>query len=240
MQTMLNCLSQLSYMCFLKEELVFEEEIVVNTCLGSQAELKHNFDGMSLLHVHPKKHGAMDHLTFNFLHSTYQEYLCAKHIHAMSEEEQTAFWKENISNPRFAMVFRFYCGLSRLQVKGVQEIVKGQELPRSCDDDDRRLLFLFYALHESCNTHLTAAIVRNLDRALEFELHMSSYDFYVTGQCLSKAIHLTEFEFTHDSQATKDAILCIASVASSNPLVSLTLGLTDLSLPGECSATLSD
>ena len=240
MQAMLNCLSQLSYMCFLKEELVFEEEIVVNTCLGSQAELKHNFDGMSLLHVHPKKHGAMDHLTFNFLHSTYQEYLCAKHIHAMSEEEQTAFWKENISNPRFAMVFRFYCGLSRLQVKGVQEIVKGQELARSCDDDDRHLLFLFYALHESCNTHLTAAIVRNLDRALEFELHMSSYDFYVTGQCLSKAIHLTEFEFTHDSQATKDAIPCIASVASSNPLVSLTLGLTDLSLPGECSATLSD
>ena len=28
--------------------------------------------------VHPKKHGAKDHLTFNFLHSTYQEYLCAR------------------------------------------------------------------------------------------------------------------------------------------------------------------
>ena len=243
MQAMLNCLSQLSHMCFLKEELVFEEEIVVNTCLASQAELKHNFDGMSLLHVHPKKHGVMDHLTFNFLHSTYQEYLCAKHIHAMSEEEQTAFWKENISNPRFAMVFRFYCGLSRLQIKGVQEIVKGQELPRSCSDNDRRLLFLFYALHESGNTHLTTAIVSKLARALEFRLRMSSYDFYVTGQCLSKAVHLTEFDFSYGiskTQAKKDAIPCIVSVASSNPLVSLTLGLTDLSLPGECSAALSD
>ena len=243
MQTTLDCLSKLSYLCFLKEELVFGEETIIHMCLFSRAELKHTFDGMSLLNVHPKQHGDMDHLTFNFLHSTYQEYLCAKHIHAMSEEEQTAFWKEYISNPRFAMVFRFYCGLSRLQVKGVQEIVKGQELPRSCSDNDRRLLFLFYALHESGNTYLTTAIVSKLARALEFQLRMSSYDFYVTGQCLSKAVHLTEFNFSYgvlSSQVTKDAIPCIVSVASSNPLVSLTLGLTDLSLPGECSATLSD
>ena len=239
MQTTLDCLSKLSYLCFLKEELVFDEEMIIHTCLSSCAKLKHTFDGMSLLNVHPKQHGAMDHLTFNFLHSTYQEYLCAKHIHAMSEEEQTAFWKENISNPRFAMVFRFYCGLSRLQVKGVQEVVKGQELPRSCHDNDRRLLFLFYALHESGNTHLTTAIVSKLARALQFSQIMSSYDFYVTGQCLSKAVHLTEFHFP-STEATKDAIPCIVSVASSNPLVSLTLGLTDLSLPGECSATLSD
>ena len=243
MQTTLDCLSKLSYLCFLKEELVFDEETIIHTCLSSCAKLKHTFDGMSLLNVHPKQHGAMDHLTFNFLHSTYQEYLCAKHIHAMSEEKQTAFWKENISNPRFAMVFRFYCGLSRLQVKGVQEIVKGQELPRSCDDDDRRLLFLFYALHESGNTHLTTAIVSKLARALQFNLVMSSYDFYVTGQCLSKDVHLTQMNFDHgvlSTQTTKDAIPCIVSVASSNPVVSLTLGLTDLSLPGECSATLSE
>ena len=244
MQTTLDSLSKLSYLCFLKEELVFDEEMIIHTCLSSCAKLKHTFDGMSLLNVHPKQHGAMDHLTFNFLHSTYQEYLCAKHIHAMSEEEQTAFWKENISNPRFAMVFRFYCGLSQLQVKGVQKIVKGQELPRSCDDDDLRLLFLFYALHESGNTCLTTAIVSKLARALEFQLRMSSYDFYVTGQCLSKAIHLTEFDFICYSpsltQVTKDAIPCIASVASSNPLASMKLRLTDLSLPGECSATPSD
>ena len=242
MQTTLDCLSKLSYLCFLKEELVFDEETIIHMCLFSRAELKHTFDGMSLLNVHPKQHGDMDHLTFNFLHSTYQEYLCAKHIHAMSEEEQTAFWKEYISNPRLAMVFRFYCGLSRLQVKGVQEIVKGQELPSSCDDDDRHLLFLFYALHESGNTHLTTAIVSKLARALRFNLVMSSYDFYVTGQCLSKAVHLTEFDFAPiaHTQATKDAIPSIVSVASSNPLAAVKLQLTDLSLPGECSATPSD
>ena len=76
----LDCLSQLSYMCYLKEELVFDEEVVINTCLSSRADLKTTFDGMSLLHVHPKKHGVKDHLTFNFLHSTYQEYFCARHI----------------------------------------------------------------------------------------------------------------------------------------------------------------
>ena len=215
--------------------------MVINTCLKSQAKFKHNFDGLSLLHVHPKKHGAMDHLTFNFLHSTYQEYLCAKHIHGMSKEEQIAFWKKNISNPRYAMVFRFYCGLSRLQIKEVQDVVKGQELPSVCHDDDRRLLFLFYALHESGNTHLTAAIASQLDRALVFELKMSSYDFYVTGHCLSKAVHLTKLNFGTDyTQETTDAIPCIVSVASSNSLVSLELGLTELSSLGECSTTLAE
>ena len=241
MQTTLDSLSKLSYVCFLKQELVFDEEVVIHTCLSSRAELKHTFDGMSLLNVHPKQHGDMDHLTFNFLHSTYQEYLCAKHIHGMDKEEQIAFWKDNISNPRYAMVFRFYCGLSQLQIKEVQDVVKGQELPNQCDDDDRRLLFLFYALHESGNTHLTAAIASQLDRALEFGLKMSSYDFYVTGHCLSKAVHLTELDFwIHDTQETTDAIPRIESVASFNLLVSLRLGLTELSSLGECSTTLAE
>ena len=241
MQTTLDCLSKLSYVCFLKQALVFDEEVVIHTCLSSRAELKHTFDGMSLLSAHPKQHGDMDHLTFNFLHSTYQEYLCAKHIHGMSKEEQTAFWKENISNPGYAMVFRFYCGLSQLQIKGVQDVLKGQERPSVCYDHDRHLLFLFYALHESGNTHLTAAIASQLDRALIFHLKMSSYDFYVTGHCLSQAVHLTELRFGADyTQETTDAIPCIASVASSNPLVSLSLALTELSSSGECSTTLAE
>ena len=233
----LDCLSQLSYLCYLKEELVFDEEVVIRTCLSSRAELKGTFDGMSLLHVHPKKHGAKDHLTFNFLHSTYQEYLCARHIlTAMSEEEQTAFWKENISNPRFAMVFRFYCGLSELEVRGVQEIVKGQELPSKCDDDDRRLLFLFYALHESSNSHLTAAIVEQLHSELTFYLLLSPYDFYVMQYCLSKTIHLKGIRFPRITfHQSEFAILCISTVASTNALTSLVLPLSSFTLSGECS-----
>ena len=238
LQSTLDCLSKLSYLCFLKEELVFDEEIVIKTCLSSCAKLKHRFDGMSLLNVHPRQHGAMDHLTYNFVHSTYQEYLCAKHITAMNKEEQTAFWKKNIDNPRFAMVFRFYCGLSQLQVSGVQEIVKGQELPSSCDDDDRRLLFLFYALHESGNIQLTTAIASQLVSSLKFFLRMSSYDFYVTGQCLSKTTHLRDVNY--GNQTTEYAIPCIASVASANPLDSVKLQLSELTLPGKCCGTLMD
>ena len=238
----LDCLSQLSYLCYLKEELVFDEEVVIRTCLSSRAELKGTFDGMSLLHVHPKKHGVKDHLTFNFLHSTYQEYLCARHIlTAMSEEEQTAFWKENISNPRFAMVFRFYCGLSELKVRGVQEIVKGQELPSKCDNRDRRLLFLLYALHESSNSHLTAAVAEQLHSELTFDLRLSPYDFYVMQYCLSKTTHLRRMAFTRlDSistiyQPSESAIPCILTMASTNALTSLRLGLSSFTLSGECS-----
>ena len=238
----LDCLSQLSYLCYLKEELVFDEEVVIRTCLSSRAELKGTFDGMSLLHVHPKKHGVKDHLTFNFLHSTYQEYLCARHIlTAMSEEEQTAFWKENISNPRFAMVFRFYCGLSELEVRGVQEIVKGQELPSKCDINSRRLLFLFYALHESSNSHLTAAVAEQLHSELTFNLHLSPYDFYVMQYCLSKTTHLRRMTFPDHyacstlHQSSEFAIPCISSVASTNAVTSLDVGLSSFTLSGECS-----
>ena len=236
----LDCLSQLSYLCYLKEELVFDEEVVICTCLSSQAELKATFDGMGLLHVHPKKHGVKDHLTFNFLHSTYQEYLCARHIlTAMSEEDQTAFWKENISNPRFAMVFRFYCGLSELKVRGVQEIVKGQELPSNCDIVNRRLLFLFYALHESSNNHLTAAVAEQLHSKLTFRLLLSSYDFYVMQYCLSKTTHLRRMklnsQFSNIYQLSEFAVPCISSVASTNALTSLVLGLSSFTLSGECS-----
>ena len=233
----LDCLSRLSYLCFLKEELVFDEEIVITTCLSSHAHLKSTFDGMSLLHVHPKKHGVKDHLTFNFLHSTYQEYLCARHLlTAMSEKEQTAFWKANISNPRFAMVFRLYCGLSQLQVKGVQEIVKGQKLPSMCDDHDRCLLFLFYALHESGNTQLTTAIVGQLDSALTFELVLSQYDFHVVQYCLSKAAHLRRMRFgKYDTYLSSEfAIPCVSSVASTNALTTLELRLSSFTLFGEC------
>ena len=233
----LECLSQLSYLCYLKEELVFDEEVVIRTCLSSRADLKTTFDGMSLLHVHPKKHGVKDHLTFNFLHSTYQEYLCARHIlTAMSEVEQTCFWKENISNPRFAMVFRFYCGLSQLQIRGVQEIVKGQELPSKCYNYDRCLLFLFYALHESGNTHLTAAIACQLYSALTFHLLLSPYDFYVMQYCLSKTAHLRRMEIQYIvHQPSEFSIPCVSSVASTNALTSLKLGISSFTLSGECS-----
>ena len=236
----LDCLSQLSYLCYLNEELVFDEEVVIRTCLSSRAELKATFDGMSLLHVHPKKHGVKDHLTFNFLHSTYQEYLCARHIlTAMSEEEQTAFWKENISNPRFAMVFRFYCGLSKLKVSGVQEIVKGQKLPSDYDYLDRRLLFLFYALHESSNSHLTAAVAKQLRSELTFDLLLSPYDFYVMQYCLSKTTHLRKMripdQYSTIYQPSEFAIPCISTVATTNALTSLELGLSSFTLSGECS-----
>ena len=233
----LDCLSQLSYLCYPKEELFFDEEVVINTCLSSRADLKTTFDGMSLLHVHPKKHGIKDHLMFNFLHSTYQEYLCARHIlTAMSEEEQTAFWKENISNPRFAMVFRFYCGLSQLQVRGVQEIVQGQEVPSECDDGDLHLLFLLYALHESGNTHLTAAVASQLHGTLTFDLFLSPYDFYVMQFCLSKTAHLRRMKFSKPTyQQSEFAIPCVASVASTNALTSLELCLSSFTLSGECS-----
>ena len=113
--------------------------------------------------------------------------------------------------------------------------MKGQELPSECNDYDRRLLFLLYALHESSNSHLTAAVAEQLHGELTFTLLLSSYDFYVMQYCLSKTTHLRRMKISIIYQPSEFAIPCITSVASTNALTSLKLGLSSFTLSGECS-----
>ena len=132
---------------------------------------------------------------------------------------------------------RYMC--AELKVRGVQEIVKGQELPSNCDIDNRRLLFLFYALHESSNNHLTAAVAEQLHSELTFRLLLSPYDFYVMQYCLSKTTHLRRMklnsQFSNIYQLSEFAVPCISSVASTNALTTLALSLSSFTLSGECS-----
>ena len=111
----------------------------------------------------------------------------------------------------------------------------GQKLPNRCDEDDRRLLFLFYTLQKSGNAQLTAAVADQLDTELNFHLLLSPYDFYVIQYCLSKTVHLKKMRFLVYHQPSEFAIPCVLSVASTNALTAFHLGLSSFTLSSECS-----
>ena len=61
--------------------------------------------------------------SYNFFHLQIQELLAAYHISQLEEEEQVSIFQRMFGQPRFAAVFQFYAAFTKLQIKGVREVV---------------------------------------------------------------------------------------------------------------------
>ena len=186
-----------------------------------------------LLHLHPDQDGFPS--TLNFSHTTKQEYFAAYHLSLLPEAEQVAFWRKNRHNPKFAIVLKFFAGLTRLESSVVSEAIlpTGGGLPSKCDTDNSYLLYVFHALFESQNESLTQSIATQLNSCLIFCLYLSLFDTMVLGHCLTKCKHLTELHYpSYSLPPTSFHHVC--SVVQSNPrLQSLTLGVHQFSTEGE-------
>ena len=75
-------------------------------------KINEHFDGEGLLHVETLHHYSGDHVTYNFIHLTVQEFLCAVYILTLSQEEQYHLLKEYFDD--YPNVMILYCGLTRL------------------------------------------------------------------------------------------------------------------------------
>ena len=206
-----------------------------------------------LLHLHPDQDGFSS--TLNFSHTTEQEYFAAYHLSLLSKAEQAAFWRKNRHNPKFAVVLKFFAGLTQLVSSVVSEAIlpTGDGLPSQCDKDDPYLLYVFHALFESQkesqnesqnesqdesqdesqNKSLTQSIATQLNSCLTFKLYLTPFDTLVLRHCLTKCKHLTELHYpSHLLPPTSFHHVC--SVVQSNPhLQSLTLGVHQFSTEGE-------
>ena len=185
-----------------------------------------------LLHLHPDQDSSSS--TLNFSHTTKQEFFGAYHLSLLSEAEQAAFWRENRHNPKFAVVLRYFAGLTQLKSVEVSEsiLATGGDLPAKCDSDNPYLLYVFHALFESQNESLTQSIVTQLNSCLTFELYLTPFDTMVLSHCLTKCKHLTELDMPHSLFPTSFHHVC--SVVQCNPLLqSLTLRVDQLSTEGE-------
>ena len=71
-----------------------------------------NYDGHSLLKMETLHHYAGDRVTFNFIHLTVQEFLCAVYMLTLSQEEQYHLLSEYFND--YHNILTLYCGLTRL------------------------------------------------------------------------------------------------------------------------------
>ena len=123
----LSAVAELALEGIIQDKFVFEstDKIV------QHAQFPKGFDGHGLLDSTPITWGGGAKLyQLNFMHLTLQEFMAALLVASWAPENQTTFWKEHftlqydghvLSEDRFLTMFTFYCGLSGLEHKGVQD-----------------------------------------------------------------------------------------------------------------------
>ena len=192
--------------------------------------------------------------TFNFSHTTDHEFFVAWHISHLPDTDQLQFVREHFFDPKFAMVVRFYSGLTRLSTPGVASLLcqsvsalstsessqsshaTSFSLPSWCSNSDPRLLYLYHSLYESQNSELAQSIVQHPTEVIGFDLFLTSHDILAISYCLRRCAYLkhlsfSRFPFTLPSSCLPDVI----AIVEANPgLLSLELPVEHLSSTGEC------
>ena len=189
---------------------------------------------VGLLHLHPDQDGSSS--TLNFSHTTKQEYFAAYHLSLLPKAEQVAFWRKHRHNPKFAVVLKFFAGLTRLKSAEVNEAIfaTGGDLPSKCYHANLYLLYVLHTLFESQNESLTQSIVAQLNSRLTFGLYLTPFDTMVLGHCLTKCKHLTELRISYIHPLSRTSFHHVCSVVSSNRLIqSLSLRVDQFSTEGE-------
>ena len=187
-----------------------------------------------LLHLHPDQDGSSS--TLNFSHTTKQEFFGAYHLSLLPEAEQAAFWRENRHYPKFAVVLRYFAGLTQFKSVKVSEAIlaTGGDLPAVYDVFNHYLLCVFHALFESQNESLTQSIVPQLNSCLSFELYLTPFDTMVLSHCLTKCKHLTKLCASAFPYLSPTSFHHVCSVVRCNPLLqSLSLSLDQFSTDRE-------
>ena len=192
-----------------------------------------------LLHCHASQDpGYATFSTLNFSHTTKQEFFAAYHLSLLPEAEQAAFWRKNRRNPKFAVVLRYFAGLTQFKSVEVSEAILATGgsggLPSKCDSRNPYLLYVFHALFESQNESLTQSIVTQLHSCLAFILYLTPFDTMVISHCLTKCKHLTELHTSADFSLLPTSFHHVCSVVQCNPLLqSLSLRVKQFSIEGE-------
>ncbi len=107
--------SRVQIVGFLINQITFSEE---------ECEIYPEFATLSLLQA---VEGFLDMgltRTYNFLHLSFQELLAARHISKLPSEIQIEIVHGLLDHRRFAGVFRFYAGITRLRTPGIEGIIR--------------------------------------------------------------------------------------------------------------------
>ena len=109
--------------------------------------------------------------SYNFLHLSIQELLCAIHMaNELDEEEQTKQFKKLFGQPRFMLVFQFFAAKTKLKTSGISEVVtrvaKKCSVDRPSTEDRTLLVSLMHCLFEAQDSLLCQLVAGELKQKL--------------------------------------------------------------------------
>ena len=108
-------LGEIAYDCIQEQKLIFDSADLH----GLSEHFSDRKRGCGVLTARPiqcgpkSKKGAIE--SFFFIHLTVQEFLAAVYVSLLTVDRQCEVWARNLGEPHMAQVWRFYCGLTKLQ-----------------------------------------------------------------------------------------------------------------------------
>ena len=134
--------------------------------------------------------------SYNFLHLSIQELLCAIHMaNELDEKEQTEQFKKLFGQPRFMLVFQFFAAKTKLKTSGISEVVT--QVAKNCSVNspsakNRTLLVsLMHCLFEAQDSSLCQLVAGELKQKLTLgsilsrTIRLNPADCYYLGYFLT-------------------------------------------------------
>ena len=166
-------LGEIAYNCIQKQKVIFKSADLHG--LGERFSDRKR--GCGVLTARPikcdpkSKKGAIE--SFFFIHLTVQEFLAAVYVSLLTAHRQREVWARYLGEPHMAQVWRFYCGLTKLQHFDL--------LQMNSYSKDFQMQCLFEAQNVSLVRQLMPHIV---GEKVEVE-PKTAYDSTAYGYCLS-------------------------------------------------------
>ena len=155
--------AQFKHLCKIAYDGVMRDVVIFD--LGPNFNTLGLLQGVESLAVRGKSY------SYNFLHLSIQELLCAIHMaNELDEKEQTEQFKKLFGQPRFMLVFQFFAAKTKLKTSGISEVVT--QVAKKCSDDepsteDRTLLVsLMHCLFEAQDSSLCQLVADELKQKL--------------------------------------------------------------------------
>ena len=165
-------LCKLAYQGILKNKLSF-----------SKGELSNNFCSLGLLHGVESFAKCNKALFQHFNTLSIQEVLAAYYMaKELSEDEQCSQFNTLFHEPRFNAVFKFYAGITKLNSKGIDDIL--MKIVR--ENYSPKVVSLIHCLHEAQNDNLCQRLAKELSGVLYlFGMRLHPLDCFAVGYLLS-------------------------------------------------------